>query len=85
MKENTKSASISIDGGLLKRARAVADQNRRSLSAQLEIWIEEALPPLDAPLEKRYGRPTGGWRRKPAGTGESPAEPPVTEHPNDEK
>lgn len=35
--------SISIDAGILERARAVARQNRRSLSAQVEFWLEDAL------------------------------------------
>jgi hypothetical protein len=35
--------TISIDAELLDRARQVAQQERRSFSAQMEAWIEEAL------------------------------------------
>ncbi|MCB1093323.1 MAG: hypothetical protein KDL87_17430 [Verrucomicrobiae bacterium] len=37
------STTISLDEGLLEAARAFARSERRSLSAQIEAWIEEKL------------------------------------------
>lgn len=38
-----KATTISMDGSLLAAARREAKKQRRTLSAQLENWIEEAL------------------------------------------
>lgn len=42
------STTVSLDGELLEGARAFARSERRSLSAQIEAWIEEKLT-SDAP------------------------------------
>jgi len=50
--------TISIDAELLEKARQVAQQERRSFSAQMEAWIEEALESAqqsDGAIEDRAG------------------------------
>jgi hypothetical protein len=37
------STTISLDEQILEEARAFAESERRSFSAQLEVWIEEKL------------------------------------------
>lgn len=43
-----RSTTISIDGSLLQVARERAREERRTLSAQLELWIEEKLAAVQA-------------------------------------
>jgi hypothetical protein len=48
------STTVSLDGELLEGARAFARSERRSLSAQIETWIEEKLSGDEpAPVEGR--------------------------------
>jgi hypothetical protein len=42
------STTVSLDEELLEGARAFARSERRSLSAQIEAWIEEKLMPDEA-------------------------------------
>ncbi|MDB6078434.1 MAG: hypothetical protein JWO82_2181 [Akkermansiaceae bacterium] len=43
-----RSTTISIDGSLLQVAKEKAREERRTLSAQLELWIEEKLAAVAA-------------------------------------
>ena len=54
--------TILLESGLLKKARKIAKSERRSLSAQIETWLNEAIgeapadPKADACVRKGNGK-----------------------------
>lgn len=46
-KSGKTNITLSVDTGLYEEARKTAKQERRSLSAQVELWIERGLNPKD--------------------------------------